>query len=81
MSKEILILPGDGVGQEVMASASDVLDFVINEYNLDFLVASMSVGGTAYNECGSPIPKEVLDSAKKADAILFGAVGGTEWIT
>ena len=36
MSKEILILPGDGVGQEVMASASDVLDFVINEYNLDF---------------------------------------------
>lgn len=79
MSKEILILPGDGVGQEVMASASDVLDFVINEYNLDFLVASMSVGGTAYNECGSPIPKEVLDSAKKADAILFGAVGGTEW--
>ena len=69
MSKEILILPGDGVGQEVMASASDVLDFVINEYNLDFLVASMNVGGTAYNECGSPIPKEVLDSAKKADAI------------
>ena len=79
MSKEILILPGDGVGQEVMASASDILDFVINEYNLDFLVVSMSVGGTAYNECGSPIPKEVLDSAKKADAILFGAVGGTEW--
>ena len=79
MSKEILILPGDGVGQEVMASASDVLDFVINEYNLDFLITSMSVGGTAYNECGSPIPKEVLDSAKKADAILFGAVGGTEW--
>ena len=79
MSKEILILPGDGVGQEVMASASDVLDFVINEYNLDFLVASMNVGVTAYNECGSPIPKEVLDSAKKADAILFGAVGGTEW--
>ena len=79
MNKKVLILPGDGIGQEVAASASEVLDFVINEYSLNFLVTSMSVGGTAYNEYGSPIPREVLDAAKEADAILFGAVGGTEW--
>ena len=79
MSKNILILPGDGVGQEVTASAVEVLDFLIEEYGLDFSVKSMNVGGTAYNECGSPLPKEVLNAAKESDAILFGAVGGTEW--
>ena len=79
MSKNILILPGDGVGQEVTASAVEVLDFLIKEYGLDFSVKSMNVGGTAYNECGSPLPKEVLNTAKESDAILFGAVGGTEW--
>ena len=79
MSKNILVLPGDGVGQEVTAAAVEVLDFLIKEYGLDFSVKSMNVGGTAYNECGSPLPKEVLNAAKESDAILFGAVGGTEW--
>jgi len=79
MSKNILVLPGDGIGQEVTASAVEVLDFLIEEYDLNFIVKSMSVGGTAYNECGSPLPQEVLDAAKESDAILFGAVGGAEW--
>ena len=48
MSKEILILPGDGVGQEVMASASDVLDFVINEYNLDPIIAADTAGSAKF---------------------------------
>ena len=56
MSKKVLVLPGDGIGQEVTASAVEVLDFIINKYNLDFLVTSMNVGGTAYNESGTPIP-------------------------
>ncbi len=79
MTKNILILPGDGVGQEVTASAIEVLDFIIEEYNLDFSMKSMSVGGQAYEEVGTPIPKEVLSEAKKADAVLFGAVGGSKW--
>ena len=79
MSKNILVLPGDGIGQEVTASAVEVLDFLIEEYDLNFIVKSMNVGGTAYNECGSPLPQEVLDAAKESDAILFGAVGGAEW--
>ena len=79
MSKKVLVLPGDGIGQEVTASAVEVLDFIINKYNLDFLVTSMNIGGTAFNESGTPIPNEVLNAAKDADAILFGAVGGTEW--
>ena len=52
MSKNILVLPGDGIGQEVTASAVEVLDFLIEEYDLNFIVKSMNVGGTAYNECG-----------------------------
>ena len=79
MSKSILILPGDGIGQEVTTSMVEVLNFLIGKYNLDFVVTTMSVGGTAYNEYGTPLPHEVLEKAKGSDAILFGAVGGTEW--
>ena len=79
MSKNILVLPGDGIGQEVTASATKVLEFLIEKYSLDFSVTSMDVGGTAYDQYGSPLPEEVLNSAKEADAILFGAVGGPKW--
>ena len=79
MNKSILILPGDGIGQEVTASATKVLEFLIEKYNLDFSFTSMDVGGTAYDQCGSPLPEKVLNAAKESDAILFGAVGGPEW--
>ena len=79
MNKNILVLPGDGIGQEVTASATKVLEFLIDKYSLDFSVTSMDVGGTAYDQYGSPLPEEVLNSAKEADAILFGAVGGPKW--
>ena len=79
MNKNILVLPGDGIGQEVTASATKVLEFLIEKYSLDFSVTSMDVGGAAYDQCGSPLPEEGLNSAKEADAILFGAVGGPKW--
>ena len=79
MNKSILILPGDGIGQEVTASAIKVLEFLIERYSLDFSVTSMDVGGTAYDQCGLPLPEKVLNAAKESDAILFGAVGGPEW--
>ena len=79
MNKNILVLPGDGIGQEVTASATKVLEFLIEKYSLDFSVTSMDVGGTAYDQYESPLPEEVLSSAKEADAILFGAVGGPKW--
>ena len=79
MTKKILILPGDGIGQEVTSSAKEVLDFLINEHQLDFEITNMDVGGTAYEKFGSPLPENVLEEAKKSDAILFGAVGGPQW--
>ena len=67
-----MILPGDGVGQEVTASAIEVLDFIIEEYSLDFSMKSMSIGGQAYEEFGTPIPEEVISEAKNSDAkVLF----------
>ena len=79
MTKKILILPGDGIGQEVTASAVEVLNFIVEKFNLQFSISSMEVGGTAYDKFGSPIPDNVLNAAKEVDAVLFGAVGGPKW--
>ena len=79
MKKNILILPGDGVGQEVIFSMSKVLDYLIDEQGLDIQVNQRTVGGASYEEFGVPLTEETLDIAKKSDAILFGAVGGPQW--
>ena len=79
MSKKILVLPGDGIGQEVTDAAMQILKFIIKKFNLDFSINTLDVGGTAYEKTGSPIPHEVLQAAKEADAVLFGAVGAPQW--
>ena len=79
MSKKILVLPGDGIGQEVTDAAMQILKFIIKKFNLDFSINTLDVGGTAYEKTGSPIPYEVLQAAKEADAVLFGAVGAPKW--
>ena len=79
MAKKILILPGDGIGQEVTSSMSEVLQYLIDEQNLDFQLSQRKVGGSSFNEFGKPLTEETLDMAKNSDAILFGAVGGPEW--
>ena len=79
MTKKILVLPGDGIGKEVMKPTISILSFLIEKYNLDYVISEMNVGGAAFDECGSPIPNDVLEEAKVSDAILFGAVGGKKW--
>ncbi len=79
MTKKILALPGDGIGKEVMSSTLKILNYLVESYDLDFLVTEMNVGGAAYDVEGSPIPDSVLEEAKKSDAVLFGAVGGEKW--
>jgi 3-isopropylmalate dehydrogenase len=79
VSKKILVLPGDGIGQEVTNAAMQILKFIIKKFNLDFSINTLDVGGTAYEKTGSPIPHEVLQAAKEADAVLFGAVGAPQW--
>jgi len=79
MTKKILLLPGDGIGQEIVAEAEKVLLCLKKGYALNIELESSLVGGSAYDEYGSPLPEQTLALAKQADALLLGAVGGYKW--
>ena len=79
MSKNILVLPGDGIGPEIVAEAVKVLDKVNTDFQLGVSVDHALVGGAAYDAAGDPLPEETLDKARKADTILFGSIGGPKW--
>ena len=75
---KIAVLPGDGVGAEVIAEAVKVLA-ALKGRGLAFEIEQAPVGGAAYDASGDPLPEATLELARKADAILFGAVGGPRY--
>ena len=77
--KKIAILPGDGIGQEIVAEAVKVLECLRDDYGLQVELEEGLVGGTAYDATGTPLPEETLKLAQEADAVLLGAVGGYKW--
>ena len=79
MTKKILVLPGDGIGPEIVSEAVKVLETVKTKFKLDIELDNALVGGTAYDEFGTPLPEVTMDKARAADAILLGAVGGPKW--
>jgi len=79
MSRSILILPGDGIGPEIVAEAVKVLATLRDERGLDIDLDEALVGGAAIDATGGPLPKATLELAREADAILLGAVGGRKW--
>ena len=79
VNKDILFLPGDGIGPEVCEEAKKVLLSVNELFGLDFKVSEELVGGVAFEKTGNPLPNQTLEAAKSADAILLGAVGGPVW--
>ena len=79
MSKKILVLPGDGIGPEIVAEAVKVLANLRDAYDLDIDLDEALVGGAAIDATGGPLPDATLELAKEADAILLGAVGGPKW--
>jgi 3-isopropylmalate dehydrogenase len=79
MSKQILILPGDGIGPEIMAEAVKVLELANDKFQLGFEFSEDAIGGAAIDKYGVPLADETLERAKAADAILLGAVGGPKW--
>jgi 3-isopropylmalate dehydrogenase len=79
MKKRIVLLPGDGIGKEVMSSAKEVLTAIAEEYNHSFSFESHEIGGAAIDQYGTPLPETTVDACKQADAVLLGAVGGPKW--
>jgi 3-isopropylmalate dehydrogenase len=75
MNASILLLPGDGIGPEVVASAERVLRAVADRFNHQFTLATGVIGGAALKQGLAPLPDATLDAARKADGILLGAVG------
>ncbi len=81
MTKKIAVLPGDGIGPEVVAEAVKVLERLRRDFGLKLELESAPVGGTAYDLYRHPLPETTLTLARQADAVLLGAVGGTQWDT
>ncbi|MFW5688874.1 MAG: 3-isopropylmalate dehydrogenase, partial [Spirochaetota bacterium] len=77
----IAVLPGDGIGPEVMAEAIKVLESVSRVYGLSLEVDEADVGGIAIDNHGGALPESTLEVCRKADAVLFGSVGGPKWET
>jgi 3-isopropylmalate dehydrogenase len=78
-NKKLLVLPGDGIGPEVMWEVRRIIDWMDRRRLVTFDVSEDLVGGAAIDARGVPITEETLESARQADAILFGSVGGPKW--
>jgi len=76
---KIVLLPGDGIGPEVVTEAAKVLDAVCDLYGHSFEYGQRQIGGAAIDETGTALPVETLNDCKSADAVLLGAVGGPKW--
>lgn len=79
MTKKIAVLPGDGIGTEIVAEAVKVLEALRRNFGLNIEMEQALVGGAAYDATGHPLPEQTLTLAKAADAVLLGAVGGYKW--
>lgn len=79
MGRRVLVLPGDGIGPEIVAEAAKVLDCLRADFGLDVHTEEALVGGAAYDATGHPLPEATLAQARVADAVLLGAVGGPRW--
>jgi 3-isopropylmalate dehydrogenase len=78
-NKKILVLPGDGIGFEVMREVLNIIDWMSKNKSISFDISEGLVGGTAYDHEGDSISDATMNEALNADAVLFGAVGGSKW--
>lgn len=81
MNMKICLMPGDGIGPEIMAQAVRVLDKVASKFGHTVKTETALIGGAAIDTVGNPLPEETVTACKRADAILLGAVGGPKWDT
>ncbi|WP_223912938.1 3-isopropylmalate dehydrogenase [Geobacter sp. AOG1] len=78
---KVAVLPGDGIGPEVMAEALKVLDAVEKKYDVTFERSHANVGGAGIDNEGKALPETTVNTCRASDAILFGSVGGPKWET
>ncbi len=81
MNYSIALVPGDGIGPDVIREAVEVLDAVGDRFGHTFNYVELIAGGRAIDETGEPLPAATLEAAKACDALLLGAVGGPKWDT
>ena len=79
MKATIVLLPGDGVGPEIVSAAKLVLDRVVQTNGHEFAYEEQLIGGIAIDETGDPLPADTRAAFERADAVLLGAVGGPKW--
>lgn len=79
MRKTICLLPGDGIGPEIVAEAVKVLRAVARTFHHEFSFETQLIGGAALDAVGEPFPDATLEACRRSDAVLFGAVGGPAW--
>ena len=80
-NRKILVLPGDGIGPEIMREVMRVIEFFDRRHIASFEVSEGLVGGSAYDVSGTPLTDDTLAQAQASDAVLFGSVGGPKWET
>ena len=79
MKAKLVLLPGDGIGPEVIGAAVQALDCIANRYGHTFSYKEHLIGGCAIDQSGKPLTEETLADCQAADAVLLGAVGGPKW--
>ena len=76
MEKKITVIKGDGIGPEIVTQAQKVLDKVAEKFGHKFNYTDILMGGCSIDACGEPLTDEAVATAKAADAVLLGAIGG-----
>ncbi len=79
MTKHIAVLPGDGIGTEIITEALKILEVLKQDFGLQVTTETALIGGSAYDATGTPFPAATLELCRAADAVLLGAVGGPKW--
>ena len=79
MNYRITLLPGDGIGPEIIGVAAEVLKLVGKQQDLTFEFQEAPIGGVAIDATGEPLPQESLEMCRNSDAVLLAAIGGYKW--
>ena len=79
MKYNIALVPGDGIGPEIIADAKEVLEKLGEKFGHEFVFSEYDAGGCAIDKYGIPLPQETIDGCLASDSVMLGAVGGPKW--